>query len=114
VKKEKIKKIEELCKLLRRLENRDYSERTLGEKEKPFVIKGAFNRVDLSKTSGWVRVEGMAIIVDASEAHDLHLELVGKFNLVDLSGGKKIELNREKAEINLLDASGVSIQKLIS
>jgi len=56
----------------------------------------------------------MAIIVDASEAHDLHLELVGKFNLVDLSGGKKIELNREKAEINLLDASGVSIQKLIS
>ncbi len=100
-------KLEEVWEVLRRLESRDYSEARLGTKEKPFIIEGNFNRIDLSKASGWVTIKGFVNILDASNAQDLHLELVGKFNFVDLSGAK-VELNRKKAEINIFDASGAS------
>jgi hypothetical protein len=103
---------EEVFKYLNRLESRDFSGSTLGTEKTPLVIEGEYNRIDLSKARGYVKiVSDFTNLVDASHAEGLRLILEGKFNIVDASYGK-ISLNREKAEINILDASGSEEVKL--
>jgi len=103
-----MRKVEELWAVLKRLPHLDYSESKLGDSpQNPFIIQGVYNRIDISKSSGWVVIKGFANIVDASEAEELYLELIGRFNVVDVSRAT-IKLIRENAEIIVLDASSAS------
>lgn len=91
---------------IKRLPTLDYSESTLGDKEIPFIICGAFNKIDISKTTGHIEIRScFTNLLDASGAHDLILILEGNFNVVDLSGAKNVILNLERANVNILDRS---------
>jgi hypothetical protein len=97
---------EEVFRYLGRLESRDFSGLVLGTKRGPYVIKGNYNRIDLSESKGYVKISSeFTNLVDASGAKGLFLVLEGKFNIVDASGGK-IKVDREKAEINVFDDFG--------
>lgn len=103
---EKKEVLEGLLNMLRRMENKDLSGCSFGTKGRPLILRGNFNRLDLSGGKGYIEIHSeFSNLIDASEAKGLILTLVGKFNIVDISGGK-VKVNASEAEINILDASG--------
>ncbi len=110
-------KMEEVFNFIKRLSDGDldHSGGKLGTREKPFIFKGSWRRLDLSEAKGFVKVisTGLINILDVSGSKFKLLELEGNFNVVDASGSRIKRYDRSNARILVDDMSCSEIGNVI-